>query len=190
MMSLASLKGGASKKYSEGLVLQSNQSSYSVRAGRQARRNHAHLLAFFALGLALAIVTPAHAETSASPADATENVEVQEIVVNGVPFHETVLPTRLPATSSLGLDLNVMDTPRSATLLSATQLQTVNVSDPRAISFFTSSSFTDSSYGTVAVPLIRTQTADIYYNGMRNSLNSGFGAPVNFDSAADMAITK
>jgi iron complex outermembrane receptor protein len=170
--------------------LQSNQSLYSGRTGHQTRRNRAHLFAFLAIGLALAIVTPAHAETSAPAADATENAEVQEIVVNGVPFHETVLPTRLPATSSLGLDLNIMDTPRSATLLSATQLQTVNVSDPRAISFFTSSSFTDSSYGTVAVPLIRTQTADIYYNGMRNSLNSGFGAPVNFDSLSNMAITK
>ena len=150
-----------------------------------------HLFAVTAVGLALALAVPAHAEAAADAAAKPDApTEVQEVIVNGVPQHETVLPTRLQATSALGLDIGVMETPRSTTLVSSAQLQTLNITDPRAFSYLTSSSFTSSSYGTVAVPLIRTQLADVYYNGMRNSLNSGYGEPVNLDSASDIAITK
>ena len=42
--------------------------------------------------------------------------EVAAVVVNGVPYRETVLPTRMATSSVYGLDLSVMDTPRNTTL--------------------------------------------------------------------------
>lgn len=95
--------------------------------------------------------------------------EVAEVVVNGVPFRETVLPTRLSSSSTYGLDLNVMDTPRNTTLLSTTQLETVNIQDPRTFSYLTSSSYKDSAFGRPNIPRIRGQYADVFYNGMRDS---------------------
>lgn len=117
--------------------------------------------------------------------------EVSEVVVNGIPFKETVLPTRLSTQSVYGLDLNVMDTPRNSTLLSTTQLETLNIQDPRAFSYLTASSYSDSSFGTPNIPRIRGQYADVYYNGMRLSFTqNGYGAPPNFNVLDTISITK
>ena len=141
-----------------------------------------------ALGLAALAPTQAHADPAASPAATSDSAEV---VVNGIPYRETVLPTRLKSSSVYGLDLNVMDTPRNTTLLSTTQLETVNIQDPRAFSYLTASSFSDSSFGTPNIPRIRGQYADVFYNGMRDSFTqNGYGAPINFDALENLSITK
>jgi hypothetical protein len=117
--------------------------------------------------------------------------EVSEVVVNGVPFKETVLPTRLSTSSVYGLDLSVMDTPRNTTLLSPTQLSTLNIQDPRAFSYLTASSYSDSSFGTPNIPRIRGQYADVFYNGMRFSFTqNGYGVPPDFDDLDTISITK
>src|ERR1700761_8532931 len=112
-----------------------------------------------ALALTVAPAGAAHAADApaAAPAPATKDATVDEVVVNGIPYKETVLPTRLQNQSTYGIDLNVMDTPRNTTLLSTTQLQTLNIDDPRAFSYLTSSSFSDASFGTPNIPRIRTQ---------------------------------
>ena len=148
------------------------------------------LLGFTAIGLALALSAPVRAlAADAAPAnnDATKN----EVVINGVPYKETVLPTRLQNESTYGIDLNVMETPRSTTLLSTTQLETLNIDDPRAFSYLTSSSYTDAAFGTPNIPRVRTQYADVFYNGMRDSLSqNGYGVPINYDAFANIDITK
>jgi outer membrane receptor protein involved in Fe transport len=135
--------------------------------------------------------------TATAPADQTTQsisstaTQVSEVVVNGVPYRETVLPTRMSSNSTYGLELPVMDTPRNTTLLSTTQIQTLNIDDPRAFSYLTSSSYSDSAFGTPNIPRIRGQYADVFYNGMRSSFTeNGYGAPLNFDSFDNIAITK
>jgi len=142
-------------------------------------------------GLALMLgFVAAHAEAADAPI-ATASPEVSEVVVNGIPFKETVLPTRLSTSSVYGLDLGVMDTPRNSTLLSTTQLETLNIQDPRAFSYLTASSYSDSSFGTPNIPRIRGQYSDVYYNGMRLSFTqNGYGAPPNFDVLDTISITK
>ena len=141
-----------------------------------------------------AVITPAAA--LAADADSTAGPvatapDASEVVVNGIPYKETVLPTRLSSSSTYGLNLNVMDTPRNTTLLSTTQIETLNIQDPRAFSYLTSSSYTDSAFGTPNIPRIRGQYADVFYNGMRSSFtDNGYGAPLNFDSFDNIAITK
>jgi hypothetical protein len=154
-----------------------------------------------AAGLVLAALSPLSAvaqatggQTESGPvtsAGGRSGVDVAGVVVNGVPYRETVLPTRLKMNSTYGLSLSVMDTPRNTTLLSTTQLQTLNINDPRAFSYLTSSSYTDSAFGTPNIPRIRGQYADVFYNGMRSSFtDNGYGAPINFDSIDNIAITK
>jgi hypothetical protein len=147
------------------------------------------------VGLALSALAPACA-LAADPPDqpppaAKTKTDLSEVVVNGIPYRETVLPTRLTSNSSYGLNLSVMDTPRNTTLLSTAQLETLNIQDPRAFSYLTSSSYTDSAFGTPNIPRIRGQYADVFYNGMRYSFtDNGYGAPVNFDSIDNISITK
>src|SRR5271155_5806214 len=93
-------------------------------------------LALIAAGLATSLVALApavHAADADAPvttaptsqAPATQSISptatVSEVVVNGVPYKETVLPTRMSSNSVYGLDLSVMETPRNTTLLSTTQ---------------------------------------------------------------------
>ena len=105
-------------------------------------------LGLAASGLTLILAAGLGSSAWAADAAATSEVvktapaEVGEVVVNGIPFKETVLPTRLSTSSVYGLDLNVMDTPRNTTLLSTTQLETLNIQDPRAFSYLTASSYT------------------------------------------------
>jgi hypothetical protein len=146
----------------------------------------------FAAGLALALCQPAIA-WAADPADpaAKAATDLSEVVVNGIPYRETVLPTRLSSSSTYGLNLNVMDTPRNTTLLSTTQLETLNIQDPRAFSYLTSSSYSDSSFGTPNIPRIRGQYGDVFYNGMRDSFTqNGYGVPINYDAFDNISITK
>jgi hypothetical protein len=170
---------------------------HSSELSRSAGRRGAHFararyLGFTAVGLALAMIAPVCAHAEAAAADTSKGgTEVSEVVVNGIPYKETVLPTRLPSNSTYGLNLNVMDTPRNTTLLSKTQLETLNLNDPRAFSYLTSSSYTDAAFGTPNIPRIRTQYADLFYNGMRDSLTqNGYGVPVNFDAIDNISITK
>jgi len=148
-----------------------------------------------ALALSLAAFAPAHAAAGGDAATAkpviVKGAEINEVIVNGIPYRETVLPTRLPSNSVYGLDLGVMDTPRNTTLLSTTQLDTLNIQDPRAFSYLTASSYSDSSFGTPNIPRIRGQYADVFYNGMRLSFTqNGYGVPPNFDVLDTIAITK
>jgi len=151
-------------------------------------------LGLAAAGLVLA-ATPALAADPAAPIITghpdSKAHEVSEVVVNGVPFHETVLPTRLSSSSVYGINLNVMDTPRNTTLLSTTQLETLNIQDPRAFSYLTSSSYSDASFGTPNIPRIRGQYADAFMNGMRDSFSqNGYGVPINYDAFQNISITK
>lgn len=137
----------------------------------------------------LAQATPPPAPPKPNAAKAA--TDLSEVVINGIPYRETVLPTRLSTSSTYGLNLNVMDTPRNTTLISATQIETLNIDDPRAFSYLTSSSYTDSAFGTPNIPRIRGQYADVFYNGMRASFtDNGYGVPINFDSFQNVAITK
>jgi len=174
--------------------------------GARLRRGLSLGAAIGGLAVAMAASNPGAAQAADATADptppdqpiATQSISptaksgsVAEVIVNGIPYRETVLPTRMRSSSVYGLDLSVMDTPRNTTLLSTTQLDTLNIQDPRAFSYLTSSSYTDSAFGTPNIPRIRGQYADVFYNGMRSSFtDNGYGAPLNFDSFDNIAITK
>ncbi len=149
-------------------------------------------VSLFALALA-ALWGPGAMAQTAPAASASESAEPvrEEIIVNGVPPEENIMPTTRSNSSIYGLDLNVMDIPRNTTMLSKEQLQAVNIEDPRSFSYLTSSSYTDSAFGGPNVPRIRGQYGDIFYNGMRSGFTStGYGAPLSFNSIETIDITK
>ena len=133
----------------------------------------------------------ANAPATTATAPVTVADDLDEIVVNGIKRGDLVLPTTVTSTSAFGLDLGVMDTPRNNTVLSRAQLDALNVQNPGAFSYLTSSSYTDASFGVPNVPRIRGQYGDMFFNGMRDSFTAnGYGAPVSFNSVDSIDIVK
>jgi len=126
-----------------------------------------------------------------TPVPPTGPGDIDEVVVNGIRRGDLVLPTTVSSSSAYGLDLGVMDTPRNNTLLSKAQLDALDIQNPGGFSYLTSSSYSDAAFGQPAVPRIRGQYADMFFNGMRDSYSvNGYGAPVSFNSADSIDIIK
>jgi hypothetical protein len=129
--------------------------------------------------------------TPTAPASPGVQGDIDEVVVNGIKRGELVLPTTVTSSSAYGLDLGVMDTPRNNTLLSKAQLDALNIQNPGGFSYLTSSSYSDAAFGQPAVPRIRGQYADMFFNGMRDSFSAnGYGAPVSFNGTDSIDIIK
>jgi outer membrane receptor protein involved in Fe transport len=113
------------------------------------------------------------------------------IVVNAVPLEQNILPTSRPVNSVFGLDLPVQDTPRSVTIISREQLSQIDIQDARDYAKLTSDAYTESDFGTPAVPSIRGQPADVFVNGMRSGWNAdGNGPPVDFNNIESVNVVK
>jgi outer membrane receptor protein involved in Fe transport len=146
------------------------------------------VVAFFPLVL-IAGVAPAQQATTTASAPASGDLD--EIVVNGIKRGELIMPTEASSTSSYGLDLAVMDTPRNNSLISKAQLDALNIQNPGGFSYLTSSSYSDASFGVPNVPKIRGQYADIFYDGMRDPFTlNGYGAPISFNDVETIDIVK
>jgi outer membrane receptor protein involved in Fe transport len=132
--------------------------------------------------------TPPSAATSAkAPSGATMNT----IVVNAIPPEENIMPTSRPSNSVYGIDLPVLDTPRSATIISREQLSQIDIQDARDYSKLTSDAYTESDFGTPATPSIRGQPGDVLINGIRSAANAdGNGPPVDFNNIESVNIVK
>jgi outer membrane receptor protein involved in Fe transport len=135
--------------------------------------------------------------TSSAPVAATTTApgtssgDLQEVIVNGIRRGDLIMPTTVTSSSAYGLDLSVMDTPRSNTILSKAQLDALDVQNPGSFSFLTASAYSDASFGQPNVPRIRGQYADMFYNGMRDSFTlNGYGAPISFNMVDSIDIVK
>ena len=113
------------------------------------------------------------------------------IIVNAVPPEQNIMPTSRPSSSVYGIDLPVLDTPRSATIISREQLSQIDIQDARDYSKLTSDAYTQSDFGTPAAPSIRGQPADVLINGIRTGINAdGNGPPVDFNNIESVDIIK
>ena len=143
-----------------------------------------------------AIPAPAPAASTAlsaqnAPPPQNAVVDLDEVIVNGIRRGDLIMPTTVTSNSAYGLNLGVLDTPRSTTVISATQLAALNVQNPGGFSYLTASSYTDASFGQPNVPRIRGQYADVFFNGMRDSFTlNGYGAPMSFNSTDSIDIVQ
>jgi outer membrane receptor protein involved in Fe transport len=125
-------------------------------------------------------------ETSASSQAA---VQMEKYQVSDVPIEQQILPTSRPFTSVFGTDDNIMDIPRNVTIVSRAQMDVIDIQDVTEFSKLTSSSYTDSNFGSPANPTIRGQSADVFMNGIRQRIGeSGDGMPVDFNFVESVNI--
>jgi catecholate siderophore receptor len=141
------------------------------------------------------LVPPLAAQTAPAtpppPGSDDDTVKMEKFEVSDVPIELNVIPTSRPINSIYGMDRSLLDTPRSATIISREQLTAISIQDVRDFSKLTASSYTRSNFGAPSTPDLRGQIADLFQNGMRVGLSSnGNGLPINFNAVESVAILK
>jgi hypothetical protein len=136
--------------------------------------------------------TPTTAQATAAPADTTSSeaaVQMEKFNVNDVPIEQQILPTSRPFTSVFGTEDNIIDVPRNVTIISRAQMDAIDIQDTTQFSKLTSSSYTDSNFGSPSNPSIRGQSSDVFINGMRQRIGeSGDGMPIDFNIVESINI--
>ncbi len=131
---------------------------------------------------------PSTAQTQAAPGTETA-VQMEKYQVNDVPIDQVILPNARPFTSVFGTEDNILDIPRNVTIISREQMDVIDIQDVTEFSKLTSSSYTDSNFGSPANPTIRGQSSDVFLNGMRQRIGeSGDGMPVDFNLVESVNI--
>jgi hypothetical protein len=114
---------------------------------------------------------------------------MEKFQVNDVPLDQQILPTSRPFTSVFGTEDNILDVPRNVTIISREQMDTIDIQDTTQFSKLTSSSYTDSNFGSPSNPSIRGQSSDVFMNGMRQRIGeSGDGMPIDFNIVESVNI--
>src|ERR1017187_9463375 len=108
------------------------------------------LLAAFVLAT-LAISGRAQTAAPATTTDTTPAtgaaVQMEKYNVSDVPIEQQILPTSRPFTSVFGTEDNILDVPRNVTIISRAQMDTIDIQDTTQFSKLTTSSYTDSNFG-------------------------------------------
>jgi outer membrane receptor for monomeric catechols len=132
--------------------------------------------------------TPTTAQAQA-PAGTEPTVKMEKYQVNDVPIDQVILPNARPFTSVFGTEDNIIDVPRNVTIISREQMDVIDIQDVTDFSKLTSSSYTDSNFGSPANPTIRGQSADVFMNGIRQRIGEeGDGMPVDFNIVESVNI--
>jgi hypothetical protein len=134
-------------------------------------------------------VTPTPAQTAGAPATSEAAVQMEQFKVSDVPIEQQILPTSRPFTSVFGTEDNILDVPRNVTIISRAQMDVIDIQDTTQFSKLTSSSYTDSNFGSPSNPSIRGQSSDVFMNGMRQRIGeSGDGMPIDFNIVESVNI--
>ena len=116
-----------------------------------------------------------------------------EVIVTAPQGRETdsVLPTAVPTGSAYGFDQSILNTPRSGSVLSKTDLQDNHVEKLSDLINAASNTFGPDVFGITSLPYIRGQEGELYINGMlRVAGNNAYGLPVSLNSVEAMDIVK
>src|SRR5271157_1401033 len=156
-----------------------------------------NLAAFSTVVLSQTSTPPPPADQATAPTPTTAQaqagteptIKMEKYQVNDVPIDQVILPNARPFTSVFGTEDNIIDVPRNVTIISREQMDTIDIQDVTDFSKLTSSSYTDSNFGSPANPTIRGQSADVFMNGMRQRIGeSGDGMPIDFNIVESVNI--
>jgi catecholate siderophore receptor len=127
--------------------------------------------------------------TTTAPVGSETAVQMEKYNVTDVPIEQQILPTARPFTSVFGTEDNILDVPRNVTIISREQMDVIDIQDTTQFSKLTSSSYTDSNFGSPSNPSIRGQSSDVFMNGMRQRIGeSGDGMPIDFNIVESVNI--
>lgn len=114
---------------------------------------------------------------------------LEEVVVSGVKLEDQVSPLQRRVTSVLGLEISVLDTPRSVTEINTAQIRDQSITAVTDLAKIASSAYTTNQFGGANVPALRGQSAEVFQNGMLRTPRSD-GEPLSFNSVQGFDIVK
>jgi catecholate siderophore receptor len=132
--------------------------------------------------------TGARAE-NADQAGPGQTDQLEEVVVKGVQLEDQVSPLQRKVSSVLGLELSVLDTPRSVTEINTAQMRDESINDVTDFVKIVSGAYTNEQFGGPNVPFLRGQSAEVFQNGMMRTPRSD-GQPLSFNSVEGFDIVK
>jgi outer membrane receptor for monomeric catechols len=141
------------------------------------------------LGVLHAQTTPSADAPGAAAGGGSGTDQLEEVVVKGVLLEDQVSPLQRRVTSVLGLEVSVLDTPRSVTEINAAQIRDESIIDVTDFVKVVSSAYANYQFGGPNVPFLRGQSAEIFQNGMMRTPRSD-GQPLSFNSVEGFDIVK
>jgi outer membrane receptor protein involved in Fe transport len=129
----------------------------------------------------------AAAPPSGASSSGTDTLE--EVVVSGVKLEDQVSPLQRRVSSVLGLEVSVLDTPRSVTEINLAQMRDESIIDVTDFAKVVSGAYTNYQFGGPNVPFLRGQAAEVFQNGMLRTPRSD-GQPLSFNSVEGFDIVK
>ncbi len=112
---------------------------------------------------------------------------LSQVVVNGTPLQEIVIPTDASVTSVFGTDLSVANTPRSVTKLTPELLKDADVRNVQDFVKLAPSTYTTDQFGGANVPTIRGQPAEVFQNGIQRTTRAD-GQPLSFNNVESIDV--
>jgi outer membrane receptor for monomeric catechols len=144
--------------------------------------------------VAFGALAPVRAQTNSAPtpggAAGDRPVQLGQYVVTGdIPADEIVLPTNVPVDSVYGEDRNIIDTPRSVSVVNKVWMDDRAVANAMDFSQFAPGVYSPSLYGVPATPTIRGDTGAIFFNGQQGLYGSN-NVPPSFNGVESLDIVK
>ena len=136
-------------------------------------KNQPRILSFSRLFLISGFLVSALAQSALAEEDNETNVaELEDFVVSEVTDDLTILPSE-PSDGAFGLDLTLLETPRSVTEVSADLIKSYGLRSVDDLVRLTPGAFTSSFFGIRGAMDIRGAAADNYFRGFRRIANPG-----------------
>ena len=92
-------------------------------------------------------------------------------------------------TSATGLDISVVDTPRTITTIDASMLRDRSIQSVLDLAKSVPSAYTGTQYGGANIPALRGQSAEVFQNGIWRTTRSN-GLPLSFNAAESLDVVK
>lgn len=154
------------------LPKKASRGSGNARSRRLTRASLSTALSF----LACAAATAAHAD------ELDDEQATTGITVEG-------RKSANAATSATGLDISILDTPRTVTAIDASQLRDQSIESVRDLSKVVPSAYTQTQFGGANIPALRGQSAEIFQNGVLRTPRSN-GLPLSFNAVEGLDVVK
>lgn len=106
---------------------------------------------------------------------------LEKVVVSDVPLEDQVSPLQRPVSSVIGLDMSILDLPRSVIEINSAQIRDESIIDVTDLDKIATSAYTDTQFGGPNLPELRGQSAEVFQNGMMRTPRSD-GQPLSFNS--------
>jgi outer membrane receptor for monomeric catechols len=138
---------------------------------------------------AAAAVQPAPAGAAPDAAQGAAITKLEQYTVSDVPIEDQILPTVRPVDSVFGDAANVLDIPRSVSMVNKAWMDDRQVTNSMDFGQFSPGVYSPARYGVPGTPLVRGDNAEMYVNGQGELFTTSSILP-SFNGVESMDVVK